>query len=337
MKKPIDLPRVRRSERGFSLIELMIGVALGLVVLAALTTFFVSTSSNRHEIERTSRQIENGRFAIDALRNEVHLAGFYAELPQAGAAWQMPDPCATDLASLGWVVGPPAQIPLPISGYAADAAMPACLADIVKGTDVLVVRRFHTEPSATPALVPTQFYFQPSRCRTDSTIKPWVIDQGQNTGNFDLRSVNCANLAPSYRYRVQVYYIRDYSLSLGDNIPTLVRLELDQGAMSVVPLVEGIQDMRLEYGLDTNLDGTPDEYRRCDTKAPCTTDDWAFVTAVRAHLLAVNLEETAGHKDEKVYDMGSGDPRTVGPFGDRFKRHIYAAVISAPNRTGPRE
>ena len=336
MTKRLNMPRVRAA-RGFSLIELMIGIALGLVVLAALTTFFVSTSSNRHEIERTSRQIENGRFAIDALRNDVHLAGFYAELQQTGATWQMPDPCATDLASMGFVVGPPAQIPLPISGYAADAAMPGCLSDLVKGTDVLVVRRFHTEPSATPFLVPTQFYFQPSRCRTDSTIKPWVFDQGNNTGNFDLRAVNCANLAPSYRFRVQIYYLRDHSLTAGDNIPTLVRLELDQGAISIVPLVEGIQDMRLEYGLDTNLDGMPDEYRRCDTKTPCTVDEWARVTAVRAHLLAVNLEETVGHKDEKVYDMGSGDPRTVGPFGDRFKRHIYAAVISAPNRTGPRE
>lgn len=329
--------QAQHGAAGFSLIELMIGLALGLVVLAALTTFFVSTSQNRHEIERTSRQIENGRFAIDNLRNEIHLAGFYAELQQTGAAWQMPDPCVTDLASLGLQLGPPLLVPLPITGYAMDAAMPGCLANIVKGTDVLVIRRFHTEPTAVASAVATQVYFQPSRCQTDSTTKPWTFDLGGNAGNFNLRQVNCTALTSLYRFRVEVFYIRDYTITPGDNVPTLVKLELDNGAISTIPLVEGIQDMRLEYGLDTNLDGAPDEYRRCDTASPCTPDQWAMVTAVRAHLLAVNLEETIGYTDEKVYDMGSGNPRTVGPFKDRLKRHIYAAVISAPNRTGPRE
>ena len=76
--------RTYRYQAGFSLIELMIGMTLGLIVLAALTSFFVSTSSNRHEIERTSRQIENGRFAIDTLRSELRIAGFYAEVQQKG-------------------------------------------------------------------------------------------------------------------------------------------------------------------------------------------------------------------------------------------------------------
>ena len=57
-----------RNQSGFSLTELFIAIAIGLIVLASLTTFFVSTSSNRREIDRSSRQIENGRFAIDVLR-----------------------------------------------------------------------------------------------------------------------------------------------------------------------------------------------------------------------------------------------------------------------------
>jgi type IV pilus assembly protein PilW len=226
-----------RFQSGFSLIELMIGILLGLIVLGALTTFFVNTSANRHEIERTSRQIENGRFAIDALRSEVHLAGFYAELQQPGAPWQMPDPCLTDLASMGLVLGPPVQIPLPISGYASDAAIPACLANYLKGTDVLVVRRLNTETTPVAAAAAGQFYFQPSRCQTDSTLKPWWFDTGANAANFDLRPVNCTGLQPLYRFRVEVFYIRDYSLTVGDGIPTLVKMELDNGAINTIPLV----------------------------------------------------------------------------------------------------
>ena len=332
-----------RRLQGFSLIELMIGVALGLLILAALTTFFVSSSSARNEIERTSRQIENGRFAIDALRNEIHLAGFYAEILQTGAAWQMPDPCGVTLADMGFRLDPaPAFLPLPISGYAADGAIPGCLTDWVKGTDVLVIRRFNTEPVPVAGAPANQFYFQPSRCKTDSNAKPWAFDSGGNAGVFNLHKVDCAALADLYRMRVTVFYLRSWSFTAGENpqIPTLVKLDLDGGVMTVIPLVEGIQDMRLEYGMDTNGDGTPDEFRRCDAAKPCTPAEWINVTTVRVSVLAVNHEDTVGYVDDKTYDMGSGDaaaPRVVGPFKDLRRRHIYAAVVSAPNRTGPKE
>ena len=328
---------------GFSLIELMIGVALGLIVLAALTSFFVSSSASRHEIERTSRQIENGRFAIDALRNEIHLAGFYAELQQTGATWQMPDPCLKDaFGQMGLALGPPLNIPLPISGYAADAAMPGCLVNHVAGTDVLVIRRFNTEPTPVASAAANQFYFQSSRCATDSNLIPWTFANG-GSATFNLHQVDCKGLTDLYRLRVEVFYIRDWSYVVGDKIPTLVKLDLDGSAINTLALVEGIKDMRLEYGIDTTLDGTPDEYRRCDTATPCTLLQWSNVTTVRVNLLSVNLEDTVGYTDTKVYDMGSGGPsapRTVGPFAapdNHTKKRVYTAVVSASNRTGPRE
>jgi len=256
-----------RGSAGFSLIELMIGVALGLIILAALTSFFVSTSSNRHEIERTSRQIENGRFAVDALRNELHLAGFYAELQQTGAAWQTPDPCDTTIAGTGFSLAP-LQIPLPVFGYTPDVAVPGCVTDQVKNTDVLVIHRFNSETVPVGSGAGNEFYFQPSRCRNDSTNTPWAFGPG-GSGSFTLRKLDCATLADLYRHRMTLFYLRTWSLTPGDNISTLVRLEYTAGAVSVVPLVEGIQDLRFEYGIDTTGDGTPDEYRRCDTKTPC--------------------------------------------------------------------
>ena len=59
------------------------------------------------------------------------------------------------------------------------------------------------------------------------------------------------------------------------------------------------------------------------------------VTAVKAYVLSRNLEESRDYKDEKTYFMGLAG--TVGPFGDKYKRHAYSVLISLPNRSGPRE
>jgi type IV pilus assembly protein PilW len=331
------------KQKGFSLIELMIGVALGLVILAALTSFFVSSSGTRNEIERTSRQIENGRYAMNAIRDEIHLAGFYAELITSSTTWGIPDPCVTTLAGQGFTLGPPQATPLPITGYAVGIPKPSCITNRVLTTDVLVIRRFGTEPVPVGTQTGQDFYFQPSRCRTDSTTIPWIFDQGANQAWNTLHKLDCTASTDLYRWRVNIFYIRNYSYAPGDGIQTLVKLELDPAnpaavnGMVTYPIAEGIADMRIEYGVDNNGDGAPDEWRRCDTATPCdTTTQWPNVTAVRVHLLAVNLEPTIGYVDVKTYDMGTS-AASLGPFNDPYKRHVYAGVISAPNRTGPRE
>jgi len=331
-----------RKQDGFSLVELMIGVALGLIVMAALTSFFVKSSQNRREIDRAGQQIENGRYAVSALRHEVHLSGFFAEMTTAGVTWQMPDPC-TATGAMGFQVSP-LQIPVPIFGYADGATMPACVTDIMAGTDVLVIHRFNTEmtllASASNNNTP---YVQLSRCATDSTSTPWVMAVGSSAGSFTVKNTACSAANDLYRYRTEIFYIRTWSAAVGDGIPTLVKIDLDWDksavtSLNVLPLVEGIENMRVEYGVDNDGDGAPDEYRRCDTTlTPCTAAQWAAVTAVRIYVLARNLETTTGYTDTKTYDMGSGATRTVGPFNDAIKRHVYAAMVTLPNRAGPKE
>ena len=335
---------MKSRHSGFSIIELMIGITLGLIVLAALTSFFVNTSGNRTEIERNSRQIENGRYAIDTLRSEVRLAGFYAELKQAGAILTAPDPCqnpeVSGVASLGLQLLPSLKVPLAIYGYAADSpAFPPCLADHVVGTDVLLVRRFGTEMvTLANAAAQKGVYVQPSRCASDSTTTPWAIDLGNNAGTFTLRRTDCLAPGDVYPVRVEAYYIRSWSAATGDGVPTLVKVDLDgatAGWLRVSPLVEGVQSMRLAYGIDNDGDGTVDEYRRCDTVTPCDANQWNNVLIVRASLLASTLEDSMGYTDTKRYDLGDG--YVLGPFGDHRRRSVYSAAVSLPNRTGPRE
>jgi len=94
--------------RGFSLVEFMIAMTIGLFLIAGLVYLIAETSRSRAEIERSSRQIENGRYALDRIAEDLRHAGFYSEyfsVPSAGeagfpASLTAAAPCAATIATL---------------------------------------------------------------------------------------------------------------------------------------------------------------------------------------------------------------------------------------------
>jgi type IV pilus assembly protein PilW len=65
----------RRLQAGLSLVELMVSVTLGLMILSGVLVVFVNTSAARNEVERTTRQIENGRYASELLSEDFSSPG----------------------------------------------------------------------------------------------------------------------------------------------------------------------------------------------------------------------------------------------------------------------
>ena len=121
--------------------------------------------------------------------------------------------------------------------------------------------------------------------------------------------------------------------------------------MKIVPLVEGIEYMKIEYGIDNvrlaacdvvKPDGscsvtglTGDSVVDSYTPTPA---NWTEVVAAKVYLLARNTEPTTGFSDDKSYVLGSV---TVAP-GDyagreRFRRHTYASAVRLVNVAGRRE
>ena len=132
-------------------------MTLGVIVLFALVTLFVNNSRMRRETDQASQQIENGRYALDLLRDDLHLSGYYGDsVPQTGytvATATIPDMCATTVAGLQFVAPPAAlQWPVPVFGIAGGDAVPTCVSSATggqkAGTDILVVRRTSTLPTA---------------------------------------------------------------------------------------------------------------------------------------------------------------------------------------------
>src|SRR5260221_14510017 len=84
-----------RAARGFSIIELMTAVPIGLVILAGLASVFVNSSNANREMKNSAEQIENGRYAIEFLSQDLRPAGYYGELGKLPAVpATAPDPCA---------------------------------------------------------------------------------------------------------------------------------------------------------------------------------------------------------------------------------------------------
>ncbi|MBC7453122.1 MAG: PilW family protein [Massilia sp.] len=329
------------------MIEMMVALAISLVLLMGLSSIFVSSLRSGAEIERANQQIENGRYAIqllsDDLRNAGQLAGF-SPGPLATPALK-PDPCATDLATLK------AALPIAVQGYDNAAVVPSCISDVLAGTDILVIRRASTcaiGEANCDAAVAGAPYFQASGCSSATELSStnatnyFALDTA--TTNLILHQKDCVTPAAVYRYRTHIYFVAAND-KLGDGIPTLKRAELGVAGFTIVPLVAGIQNLQIEYGIDSAVPTTgtpalytadPDSVGSCAGLA-CVTY-WRNTVAAKVIVLARNTSLSSGYTDkQKVYSLGqkfNGSAHTVGPFDDGYRRHLYQAVVRLNNTAG---
>ena len=311
-------------------------MTISLLIVAGLTDLVVHNSRATAELDRTSRQIENGRYAMSILQDEIKLAGFWGELlgqlPQSSITFTMPDPCATALTSLGFD-NATSSVPLALQGYAAASATPACVASRVANTSALVLRRVASATTAPAAVTGGNAYLQTSRCNTDPTNIKFIFDTSASA--FTFHTLDCSALTAVRQYVSRLYYIASCDDCGNDSIPTLKRVDFVNGATQVTPIAEGVQELQFEYGFDTNGDGAPDVFLTgLDGVVGSPSNTWANVTAVRIWMMSRTTEATQGYTDTKTYSLGVFGPR--GPYNDGFKRRVYSALVHVYNVADPR-
>lgn len=69
------IPMLRRL-RGFSLIELMVAMALGMILTLAIGQVFMSSRYTNTSTDESARMQENARFALQLLERELRMAGY---------------------------------------------------------------------------------------------------------------------------------------------------------------------------------------------------------------------------------------------------------------------
>jgi len=375
LKLSSQTSRRRAIHRGFSLIELMIAITLGLLIMTGLISIFVKNSQARSEIERSNRQLESGRYAMTVLTDDLRMAGFLAAFnpyssiifpnaPPLGpdallglpAMTAMPDPCATTDLDKSFFFH--------VQGYDNAATIPSCVSDARAGSDILVIRRVSTcvagptLEAGCDAVIAGAPYLQSSNCYQATEL-------AKNSGgaaaakdyqdhfrlSTDLtamtrHAIDCVAVADYRRYLTRIYFVANNNIGT-DGIPTLKRAELGGAGFTIVPLVEGIETIQLEYGIDTDGNGTvdaytadPNSYNAC-VGAGCV-GNWLRTYAVKVNLLARNVERSPGWTDNKVYALGlkaDGSSNlfpTSGTYGDMYKRHAYNAAVRLDNPSGRR-
>lgn len=335
-----------RHQSGLSLIEIMVSMTIAMFLMIGLAAVFGNSARTSSDLNRSLQQIENGRFSVQTLTDQIALAGFYGRLPtMLTAPTALPDPCEiSDMAVLR------TSTAFPVQGYNAPSASPiACIpaANHVANTDILVVRRADTSVTDIGSLVATEVYIQ-ANADVGNSANP-IVALG-TAANFTLRNKDGTTPAPIRKYHVHIYFLSPCSIPAGggavctgsadDNgnpIPTLKRLELrvdpadSTRKMTLVSLVEGIENLQFDYGIDTDNNGVPDGNY---LTTPALIADWANVASLNINVLSRNLESSPGFTDIKTYAMGVGGAFTPG---GAFKRHVYNTAVRLVNPSARRE
>lgn len=351
MNKPTRYLR----QAGFTLVELMVSMAIGLLIVLALVTLLINVNRNNSEMAKTNRQIENGRFAIQILESDLVHAGFWGRLGYTavlGSSVPFPTPTAipSPCAVTGW--DDPYKINLlaiPAQAFADGSALAGCnVTGVLASSEVLLVRHANTCAAGAANCdggTDTGPHIQVSACRNEVTPEPMYVIAtppaipASAPAIFPLREKNCTTSASLRKVVSNIYY-----LATSNNFPTLMRVSLVNGAYSTPqPLIEGIEAFRVELGIDslaknglpisaTNPgDGSADSYVSC---APCTLVQLANVVAVKVYVLARNLDATPGYTDSKSYRLGA---TTIAAANDGFKRHVFSTTVRLVNPSGRRE
>lgn len=71
------LHKPHHSQRGFSLVEMLIAVAVGLVVLAGITQIFATTVGSASDTRKMARVNADLRAAMDLMMRDIQRAGYY--------------------------------------------------------------------------------------------------------------------------------------------------------------------------------------------------------------------------------------------------------------------
>ncbi len=324
--------------RGFTLVELLIAMVLGIVLSSTVVGVYLENNRSFLQDEEVARLQENGRYALNLLKREVTMSGFFAQV--ADASKLTTASVAADCTAGNWALSPLDSVDL-IDSVAAslftiheETWTCLTLADIQVGTDLISVKRTADRPTLIDGSLNTgitaesddQWYL---RTAEDNSVVAWTyIADGGAIPSADKTAGSGVNYWEAY---ATIFFIREYSLAAGDDIPSLCLRSLTGSSMasaaSINCFVEGVEDMQLEIGIDADADGVPERFEASPSAAEM--DD---AVAVRVYLLVRSIEGIPNYTNNKAYQLGS---KAVAASNDNFMRRVFSTTLALRNARLP--
>jgi type IV pilus assembly protein PilW len=305
--------RPSACQRGLTLVELMVALTLGLMITLAVGTAYVQSSRSTAEDDRYLRMIENGRFALSMVVTDLKMTSFWGELIDPGSITTgvtAEEDCDTDILDAGSAIlvnspnGSPAVTQFDINSTGCAALM-----GTVRANTMQLVTKHTTGVALETGAVDDVLYLR------SNGASGMIIDDAASTappaGFADWA------LDPS------LYYVREEA---GD-LPRLCRLRLAGKGFGAVTntecVADGIEQLHVEFGLDTDNDGLVNQYK----SNPTTTEMGAALTA-RAWVLVRSDTADPAYTNTKTYQLGD---LAVAAANDNFYRRVFSSTVELRN------
>lgn len=353
------------KQKGFTLIELMIALVLGLIITAGVIQVFLANKQTYRVTEAHSRLQDNARFALSILSKDIRSAGYTGcrsvENMNIVTIADAPVPANMDMNTV--LTGSNAQTPTTWSPTL-DASV--ALGAVVGGTDVITLQRAGScGGNLTGNIGSSNGNIQivsPNSCNVSAGDVLMIADcedahifratnasngtgtqtiahaNNQNQANHFCKSYAslpdpgaCATgEAKLYGYDAELFTLTavTYFIRLGANGERALwqyNHNLSASASNPSELIEGIEDMQIEYGVDDNGDNILDRTETANTID--AANDWDKVISTRINLLTQTSEQNLTTTNQVINFNGGTITGTDGRL-----RRAFASTIGVRNR-----
>ena len=349
MSNETNLSKLPGLNRGFSLVELMVALVITLILLAGIGQIFLSSKKSFTIQDSLGRMQENGRYAMETLAQDVRRAGFWGGNADITAIEDHTTggdsnggKVATDdgtCSDVNWA----RMLTHRIFGKNDTRAGYTCLpSDTTHKGDILVLRYaapWEVGDRTTPKFLKNQYYVRSSlfegrlfKCSGDGTTGGGDGACSESGGYpIDAPAVRTAELV-SHGYFIHAVQPSDKCPTAG-KVPSLYRMTLVNDPSGTEPkliaeeIAYGVDDLQVQYGLDTNNDNSVDSY----VDAPAAGDaNWGKVIAARIWLLVRAECPETGYNNTTTYNMAGVDYTPTAP--DHYRRQLFTSTIRLRNR-----
>ncbi|MEQ1557371.1 MAG: PilW family protein [Methyloglobulus sp.] len=337
---------IKKPSAGYTLIELMLAMLLGIFLITGLVQIFISSKQSYRMQESLSRLQESGRFALDFIERDLRMAGFRG---CASKSKTMPVNALVNKTAYIYNFSTVIQGYNNVGANWADPDGTGITKPLVGGNDVLTIRRAGDDGVQITGVANATAPLKLARntvpvlnvcdvvvaadCETATIFQitsndPNSITHTQGGCSTTPTGGNAvAKLDKKYAEgSLYKFFTTTYFIKLNANQqPSLYRRV---NANADEELIEGVEQMQVQYGLDTDADTGRNANTYVNANTILTAADWAKVVSVRVSLLVRTIEDNIA--SETLNYRYNGNNNNVGT--DRRIRRVFTTTIALRNK-----